>query len=176
METPTKSFEHTKRFSSQNSAKKLKIIEAIIAALTVLFVIFLIIIGLDSRNDAHQDERNSDTSQSSDQVSFVLKGNRGQLTYVAMACPELPDTKYFDNSYSQSEISQNFAGKKKAINTAIQEGCVILHPSAQGLVIDMQWFPIGYDRIRMDFDGIAYWVEQRAVVPISVQSNNVNQR
>ncbi len=99
----------TKRFSSWNFAKKLKICEAIAAAIAVLFVVAVIIIGSHSRSDTSQDDGNSDAAQSSSAETFVLKGRRGELAFVTMACRDLPEIEYFDSTYSQSEISPNSA-------------------------------------------------------------------
>jgi hypothetical protein len=109
---------------------------------------------------------NAAADSGSDSASkLVFIGNRGRLARTAMACADEADIESFDDDLAQAFAAKAEIGKEEAMQRAESRGCVGLTKGESGLVIDSKGFLIGYDQLRMDRSGGAYWVQQEALEP-----------
>lgn len=151
----------------------LLVLGAFIALIVISVVVGAYFNGGSSSESSQPTQTDTSASDAdTPSASPVFIGNHGRIVSVTMACPELPDLKAFVNSYSQAEVAKDTVGTEEDVTTAVQAGCITLHPDDKGLVIDSQGFLEGYDRIRTDSDENAYWVPREAMAPIPGQPNN----
>jgi len=99
-------------------------------------------------------------------------GSRGEINGPTIACQDKQDILDFEKSYAQSSVANDSVGKSQAISTALNASCKMLQAGDTGLVIDISGFFEAVQKIRMDSDQTAYWVDPGFVSPIPAQFSN----
>ncbi len=106
-------------------------------------------------------------------TTTVFIGNPGVINGTIMACPHQQDLETFETTYHHAAIAQDKLGKTQAIRAALKASCIKLHAGDTGIVIDdSSWKNLDFiDRMQMDRNHTAYWVESSFVSPIRGQPN-----
>jgi hypothetical protein len=143
----------------------------IVAVMAVMVAVF----GRDDESQqtsqtatAAQPASTNDTSESPAPAksSLVLAGQRGITLGVAMGCTDKQDLSTFNDAYGSAEVTHDQVGKQNAIVSALNASCQTIQSGQTGLVIDVSGFLVGYTRIRLDKDQVAYWLIREAVGPV----------
>ena len=94
-------------------------------------------------------------------------GKQGQLTGIAMGCPDKSDTAAFIDNLGKANAANDTVGESEAVQTAVSAGCQTFQAGQTGLIIDWTGIFEQYGEIRFDDSPTAYWFPGQMITPVS---------
>lgn len=143
----------------------------LVAVCAVVSMALGIIIGIIFGAGSNSTASNTGGSTVSSPPPPVFAGNNGQITGVALGCPQKADLTAFMNDYSKALTVNDTVGEQNAIEASDQAGCTFIPKGTKALVITNSGFLEQMDQIRLD-SGQAYWISADTISPIPGQPDN----